>query len=152
MFSLKNLPQTELYLLVLALSKREYLEYIVSHIDLKWLSHGEPIFELLFKDYSQNPSNFDKLTAQLSTWVEPAGLLQTGSYPALMDLEEESGKKFIQDCLSCLSLDYERSKLKNRVMQIKLNQGNVKQDLKDIQEMKKNILLMERNNEKQITK
>ena len=34
-FSLKNLPRTELYLLVLALSKREYLEYIISHVDLK---------------------------------------------------------------------------------------------------------------------
>ncbi|MDE0151496.1 MAG: DNA primase [Bdellovibrionales bacterium] len=151
-FSLKNLPRTELYLLVLALSKREYLEYIISNINLKWLSHAEPLFKLIFNNYSQNPSNFDKLTAQLSTWVEPAGLLQTGSYPVLMDLEESSGKKFIQDCLSCLSLNYERAKLKNRVMQVKLKQGNVKEDLKDIQEMKKNILSMERNYEKQITK
>ena len=151
-FSLKNLPRTELYLLVLALSKKEYLEYIISHIDLKWLSHAEPLFKLIFDNYSQNPSNFDKLTAQLSIWVEPAGLLQARSYPALMDLEESSGKKFIQDCLSCLSLNHERAKLKNRVMQVKLKQGNVKEDLKDLQEMKKNILLMERSYEKQITK
>ena len=151
-FSLKNLPRTELYLLVLALSKREYLEYITSHVDLKWMSHAEPLFKLIFDNYSQNPSNFDKLTAQLSTWVEPAGLLQTRSYPALIDLEESSGKRFIQDCLSCLSLNHERAKLKNRVMQVKLKQGNVKEDLKDLQEMKKNILLMERGYEKQVTK
>jgi len=151
-FSLSNLPRTELYLLVLALSKKDYLEYIVSHADLKWLSHTGPLFRLVFDNYSQNPSNFDKLTAQLSTWVEPAGLLQMQSYPVLMDLEESSGKKFIQDCLSCLSLDHEKAKLKNRVMQVKLKQGNVKEDLKDIQKMKKNILIMERNYEKQVTK
>ena len=151
-YFLKDFPRTELYLLVLALSKREYLDYIVSHVDLKRLSHARALFKLIFDDYSRNPSNFDKLTAQISTWVEPAGLLQTGSHPVLMDLEESYGEKIIQDCLSCLSLDYEKAKLKNRVMQVKLKQGDVKQDLKDIQEMQKNILLMEKSYEKQITK
>ncbi len=151
-FSLKELPQTELYLLVLALSNRRYLEYIMTHLDLKWLTRAEPLFSLIFGDYSKNPSNFDKLTAQLSIRVEPAGLLQTRSHTALMSLGEESGKKFVQDCLSCLSLDYRESKVKDQVLQIKLKQGDAKKSLKDIQQMKKNILSMERNNEKQTTK
>ena len=151
-YFLKDFPRSELYLLVLALSKKEYLEYIADHIDLKWLSHAEPLLRFILDSYSQNPSNFDKLTAQLSTWVEPAGWLRTASYPALVDLEALSGKKFIQDCLSCLSLNHERVKLKNRVLQVKLKSSKDKQNLKDIQEMKKNILLMEKNYEKQASK
>ena len=152
LFSLKNIPPVEIYLLALALSQKSYLESILSQTNVRWLSQegARKLFKTIFDEYSSNPSNFDKLLAQISSRVEPAGLLHIQSHPALMGLNEKTSSKFIQDCLWSLSLEYEKSKLKNQVMQLKLQEEdkNRKSHLKEIQKQRQNISRMERGHEK----
>ena len=152
LFSLKSITPLETYLLALALSKESYLEYVISHLDMNWLSKEElkKLFSNIFKEYSKNHSNFDKLLAQTSAIVEPAGLLYMRSHPILAELDEKTGIKFISDCLKSLSLEYEKSKLKAQITQLKLAGGSKdpKAFLKEIQNMRKRISQMEKRYEK----
>ena len=152
LFSLKSITPIELYLLTLALSQKNYLEYIETHLDMSWLSQEglRELFTTIFNGYSSNPSNFDKLLAQISAVAEPAGLLHIKTYAVLMGLNKQTGLKFIQDCLSSLSLENKKSKLKNQVMQLKLKEGDkdIKSYLKEIQKMRNHISQMERGYEK----
>ena len=152
LLQLKSFLPIEIYLLSLALSKQSYLEHVISHLDMNWLSKEglKQLFSNIFKEYSENPSNFDKLLAQTSAIVEPAGLLHTQSHPILTGLDEKAGLKFTSDCLKSLSLAYAKSQLKNQIMQLKLDDGNKdpKIYLKKIQDMRKHILEMEKRHEK----
>ncbi len=152
LFLLKSITPVEVYLLALALSQKSYLEYIMSRLDINWLSKEwlRQFFKTVFDEYSLNHSNFDKLLAQISAIVEPAGLLHIESHPVLIGLNEQTGLRFVQDCLSSLSLEYEKSKLKTQIMQLKLKEGDkdIKVHLKEIQNMRKHISQMERDHEK----
>lgn len=148
--SLESLTRPELYLLVLSLHEESYLKFICRHLDTRQITHAglQGVFDIIFKNYDENPADFDKLLAQAMMKVEPEGGLCVQKYPNLKALNLDSGRKMIQDCLSCLKLNYENSKIKTLTMQLKLKQEDrEKKYLKEIMKIKK--ISMENPNEKQ---
>ena len=148
--SLDSLTRHELYLLVLSLDERSYLESVYSHLDINQVTHAglQDIFSMIFKNYAENPADFDKLLTRVMMRVEPEGGLSIQNYPNLANLNLDSGRKMIRDCLSCLKLNYEDSQIKTLAMQLKLKQeDHEKKHLKEI--MKKKKLSMENQHEKQ---
>ena len=149
--SLKSIPKPELYLLVLALHREAYLIYIASKLKLDELSSLDlrNIFSTIFDQYEKNKSAFNRLLVKITGVVEPEYWLQAEAHPILAGLlEEDSGLKFIDDCLNRGAVKFEHTKLKNLMLQLKLDPSSAKKYLKQIQDIKKNILSMERGYEK----
>ena len=55
--------------------------------------------QIAIERYGQNPKDFDKLTASLSSRVEEPGLLTKHLDERQFQLDEEKGRQLMNDCL-----------------------------------------------------
>ena len=141
--NLKNLPKSELYLLVLCLEKLSYINYIEGKLNLKTLSRIEvrKLFETMF---SKKETAFQSLMAEIMELVEPEFFLHIEHHPVLIGLNEDTFKEFVDDCIRRLCLDDESSQLKTQAAQLKLDPKNSAKYLKSIYNIKRNILSLEK--------
>ena len=147
---LNDIHKHELYLLVLALHQIDYWKYISTKMDAKLVSHPllKEVFDMILKNDVQNTRVFDSLLAKVTRWVEPEIGLHIQNYPALLNLSKDKGFLLIDDCLFRLTLNHEHSRIRKLTMQLRLDQRNKEQYLKEIKNIKQNILSMENHHEK----
>ncbi len=106
--SLQNPPKAELFLVNLALARREYLAQIeASGVGEQFTHPGlRQLLGWIFERYRQIPSEFDNLSAYFASRVEPPSALGLHMDRQLADLNREGANKLISDCIQRVQRAY----------------------------------------------
>lgn len=116
-------PKEELILIERMLSKKEYLDFVRDSEIVPMFHHPQTkaLGLSILEKYCQNPNDFDKLTAYLSTgegplnWLTSHIALSEGKAP----LDKSGEKQLIQDCLNRVKSRHLKAESKKMLQTLK---------------------------------
>ena len=99
--TISNPPKAELFLINLALGRREYMEHIEKSGAVEQFTHPglRQLFLRILDRYRQIPSEFDNLSAYFANQVEPASTVSLHLDGQFSEQTQEGALKLISDCL-----------------------------------------------------
>ena len=138
--SLRSAPNSELFLLILALESPKYYQEIKDSGVIEKFNHLGVIemFKVIEKYSQQELEYFSALPQILSISLKDPREIQKERHPAVAHLSAEKVKEFMEDCVQKVEEETARLRLKNITTNIRMDQKNTK---KYLAEMSKEINL-----------